>query len=125
MALGLTGRYLGGQAAQQWQRFDARGGDPDQFAGWFYQGIRAANTLPVNKEGSVSSLCLETIEVVDPLLSTTFHVLNVGAEGICSTRIDFQLGTNGGNINRIGRTREAVGAKYFPRDEPRACWRDA
>jgi hypothetical protein len=118
MALGLTGRYLGGQAAQQWQRFDARGGDPDQFAGWFYQGIRAANTLPVNEEGSVSSLCLETIEVVDPLLSTTFHVLNVGAEGICSTRIDFQLGTNGGNINRIARTREAVGAKYFPRDEP-------
>jgi len=55
MALGLTGRYLGGQATQQWQRFDARGGDPDQFAGWFYQGIRAANTLPVIEEGSVLS----------------------------------------------------------------------
>ena len=30
MALGLTGRYLGGQATQQEQRFDARGADPDQ-----------------------------------------------------------------------------------------------
>ena len=36
---GLTGRYLGGQATQQEQRFDARGEDPDQFAGWFEQAM--------------------------------------------------------------------------------------
>jgi hypothetical protein len=67
MALGLTGRYLGGQAAQQWQRFDARGGDPDQFAGWFGQRMASAITLPVSEEGRGSSACLETIEVVGPL----------------------------------------------------------
>jgi hypothetical protein len=38
---GLTGRYLGGQATQQEQRFDARGEDPDQFAGWFEQAMNA------------------------------------------------------------------------------------
>jgi len=37
---GLTGRYFGGQATQQEQRFDARGEDPDQFAGWFEQIVR-------------------------------------------------------------------------------------
>ena len=36
-ALGLAGRYLGGQATHQGQRFWARGEDPDQFAGWFGQ----------------------------------------------------------------------------------------
>jgi hypothetical protein len=50
MALGLTGRYLGGQATQQWQRFDARGGDPDQFAGWFCQCMGTAITLPVMRK---------------------------------------------------------------------------
>jgi hypothetical protein len=40
MALGLTGRYLGGQATQQEQRFDALDEDPDQFAGWFYQAMK-------------------------------------------------------------------------------------
>ena len=40
MALGLTGRYLGGQATQQEQRFAALGADPDQFAGWFYQAMK-------------------------------------------------------------------------------------
>jgi hypothetical protein len=54
-----------------------------------------------------------TIEVADPVLSTTFHAMNVFAEGICSTRIDFQLGTNGGNTNGLLRTREAMHAKVF------------
>ncbi|MDY7561439.1 hypothetical protein QN382_19240 [Pseudomonas sp. 10B1] len=91
MALGLTGRYLGGQAAQQWQRFDARGGDPDQFAGWFCQVIRAANTLPVIEEGSVSSSRLETIEVVDPFVQQYFHVLNAFAEGFVRPELTFSL----------------------------------
>jgi hypothetical protein len=54
-----------------------------------------------------------TIEVADPFLSTTFHAMNVFAEGICSTRIDFQLGTNGGNANGLLRTREAMDENNF------------
>jgi hypothetical protein len=42
---GLTGRYFGGQATQQEQRFDARGEDPDQFAGWFEQTMIASPHL--------------------------------------------------------------------------------
>ena len=54
-----------------------------------------------------------TIEVADPVLSTTFHAMNVFAEGICSTRIDFQLGTNGGNTSGLWGTREALHANSF------------
>ena len=36
---------------------------------------------------------LETIEGVDPVYSACFRYLR-GAGGICSARIDFQLGTN-------------------------------
>jgi len=68
-ALGLAGRYLGGQASQQGQRFWARGEDPDQFAGWFGQSIETSRHPLL-----VQRLCrrkeyLETIEVVDPMCS--------------------------------------------------------
>lgn len=48
-ALGLAGRYLGGQATQQGQRFWARGEDPDQFAGWFGQNKVLRATLWFSK----------------------------------------------------------------------------
>lgn len=46
MALGLTGRYLGGQATQQEQRFDALGADPDQLQAGSVRPWMIASPLP-------------------------------------------------------------------------------
>lgn len=52
-ALGLAGRYLGGQASQRGQRFWARGEDPDQFAGWFGQSKCSSQRPLLSFKGSV------------------------------------------------------------------------
>ena len=56
--------------------------------------------------GGVSS-CLETIEVIDPCFQSVRSVANRDW-GICSIRIDFQLGTNGGDASGVIRTRQAL-----------------
>ena len=66
-ALGLAGRYLGGQATQQGQRFWARGEDPDQFAGWFGQSIGTSRHPLLVQRQCRRKEYLETIEVVDPM----------------------------------------------------------
>jgi hypothetical protein len=45
-----------------------------------------------------ASSCLETIEVIDPFFQSVCSAANRDW-GICSIRIDFQLGTNGGDAN--------------------------
>lgn len=64
-------------------------------AGWAVHESSAHTS--VSTAGRVSS-CLETIEVIDPFFQS---VRSVGDRdwGICSIRIDFQLGTNGGDAN--------------------------
>jgi hypothetical protein len=56
--------------------------------------------------GCVSS-CLETIEVIDPFFQSVCSAANHGW-GICSIRIDFQLGTNGGDANGFDIRREGL-----------------
>lgn len=54
-----------------------------------------------------ASSCLETIEVIDPF----FQPICLAADndwGICSIRIDFQLGTNGDNANGFNLRREGL-----------------
>jgi hypothetical protein len=69
-ALGPAGRYLGGQATHQGQRFWARGEDPDQFAGWFGQSNSAwQHPLLSIQRQCWRKIYLETIEVADPACS--------------------------------------------------------
>lgn len=118
---GLTGRYFGGQATQQEQRFDARGEDPDQFAGWFEQAMNAFSHLRLfvrlckfmsgNHRGDRS------------LFSVRFCSAANHGQGICSIRIDFQLGTNGGDANGFAVTWEGPYRKKLPLPERWGDWR--
>ncbi|WP_147466581.1 hypothetical protein [Pseudomonas cichorii] len=57
--------------------------------------------------------CLETIEVVDPLLPTSPSHWKSVCRGTLSTGIDFQLGTNGDNPNANFRKWEEAGVNIF------------
>ena len=91
-ALRLAGRYLGGQATQQGQRFWAQGEDPDQFAGWFGQS-KCASRHPLL---SIQRSCrrkfyLETIEVVDPVLSVATALEGSDTGGLVRPELTFSL----------------------------------
>ena len=86
---GLTGRYFGGQATQQEQRFDARGEDPDQFAGWFEQSMTLFHTCD-HLAGCAGS-CLETIEVIDPFFQSVFAQQQIMARGFVRSELTFSL----------------------------------
>ena len=104
-ALGLAGRYLGGQATHQGQRFWARGEDPDQFAGWFGQSNEPGNTLCFRFKGRVGArFTWKPSRWSIPLFRWLLPV--EGSGGICSTRIDFQLGTNAADSNGLIWQRE-------------------
>jgi hypothetical protein len=56
---------------------------------------------------------LETIEVVDPLLSMPFRVLGKGIGGLFRPELTFQLGTNGADYNGSNPGWEGLMQKYF------------
>jgi hypothetical protein len=57
-------------------------------------------SLTANHQAGRVSSCLETIEVIDPVFQPVRSLANCGWEDL-PIRIDFQLGTNGGDANRV------------------------
>jgi hypothetical protein len=76
------------------------------FAGWFWQGMDLKNILPVvGKAMSVSNVWKPSRWSIPFFSPLSF---DERGWGICSTRIDFQLGTNGGDANSVAVAMEAL-----------------
>ena len=69
------------------------------------------NTLRFVRRLCWRKVYLETIEVVDPVLSVEASLEGRLTARICSTRIDFQLGTNAADTNGLSLRMEVCGEK--------------